>query len=114
MRLLDSSCSACWKSFCQLKDKPLEEEELRRAKDHLKGATLLSLEGSGQKMTSLARYHMYFGRHFTPQQLIELLEVVTAEQVQQIARECFQTGQLAVSIVGDLEGFDLTTGQLTI
>jgi predicted Zn-dependent peptidase len=100
--------------FRQLKEKPLEEEELRRAKDHLKGATLLSLEGSGQKMTSLARYHMYFNRHFTPQELIALLEGVTAEQVQQIARECFQTGQLAVSIVGDLEGFNLSAEQLAI
>jgi predicted Zn-dependent peptidase len=100
--------------FRQLKEKPLEEEELRRAKDHLKGATLLSLEGSGQKMTSLARYHMYFNRHFTPQELIALLEGVTAEQVQQIARECFQTGQLAVSIVGDLQDFNLTAAQLAI
>jgi len=100
--------------FRQLKEKPLEEEEVRRAKDHLKGATLLSLEGSGQKMTSLARYHMYFNRHFTPQELIALLESVTAEQVQQIARECFQSGQLAASIVGDLEGFKLSAAQLAI
>jgi predicted Zn-dependent peptidase len=100
--------------FRQLKEKPLEEEELRRAKDHLKGATLLSLEGSGQKMTSLARYHMYFNRHFTPQELITLLEAVTGEQVQEIARECFQSSQLAISIVGDLEGFNLAPQKLTI
>ena len=31
--------------FRRMKDEPLDEEELRRAKDHLKGATLLALEG---------------------------------------------------------------------
>ena len=56
--------------FRRLKDEPLDAEEMRRAKDHLKGATLLALESSGQRMTSLARYHIYFNRHFTPDELI--------------------------------------------
>ena len=51
--------------FRRMKDEPIAEEELRRAKDHLKGATLLALEGSGARMSSLARYHIYFDRHFT-------------------------------------------------
>ena len=78
--------------FQRLKSQPLDEEELRRAKDHLKGATLLALEGTGSRMNSLARYHIYFGRHFTAQELIEMLESVTAEEVQQIAEEVFQPG----------------------
>jgi predicted Zn-dependent peptidase len=98
----------------RMRDEPLTEEELRRAKDHLKGATLLSLEGSGSRMSSLARYHMYFNRHFTPQELIAMLESVTAEEVQQIARGFFQPDQVAASVVGNLNGFKLTREQLTI
>jgi predicted Zn-dependent peptidase len=99
--------------FRRLKDEPLGEEELRRAKDHLKGATLLALEGSGSRMNSLARYHLYFNRHFTPHELIETLEGVTAEQVQQIAREFFAPERLAASVVGNLNGFHLTRDQLS-
>jgi len=98
----------------RLKDEPLDEEELRRAKDHLKGATLLALEGSGQRMNSLARYHIYFGRYYSPTELIALLEGVTPEDVQQVAREFFQPGRLAASVVGNLNGFALTQDQLTI
>jgi predicted Zn-dependent peptidase len=98
--------------FRRLRDEPLDEEELRRAKDHLKGATLLALEGSGQRMSSLARYHIYFGRHFTPQELIVMLEAVTAEEVQQLAREFFEPARLAASVVGNLDGFQLTRDQL--
>jgi predicted Zn-dependent peptidase len=100
--------------FRHMRDEPLTEEELRRAKDHLKGATLLALEGSGSRMSSLARYHIYFDRHFTPQELIAMLESVTIEEIQTIAREFFQPDRLAASIVGNLNGFELARAQLTI
>jgi predicted Zn-dependent peptidase len=99
--------------FRRMRDEPIADEELRRAKDHLKGATLLSLEGSGARMSSLARYHMYFDRHFTPQELIAMLEAVTAEEVQAVAREFFQPGRIAASVVGNLNGFQLTREQLS-
>ncbi len=98
--------------FRKMRDEPIEAEELRRAKDHLKGATLLALEGSGARMSNLARYHMYFDRHFTSQELITMLEAVTAEEVQEIARELFQPGCIAASVVGNLNGFQLTREQL--
>src|SRR5215831_9668875 len=98
----------------RLRDERLTPDELRRAKDHLKGATLLALEGSGQRMNSLARYHMYFNRHFTPQELIAMLEAVTAEEVQQIAQEFFQSDRLAASVVGSLDGFSLSRANLVI
>ncbi len=98
--------------FHKMRDEPIEAEELRRAKDHLKGATLLALEGSGARMSNLARYHMYFDRHFTSKELIVMLEAVTAEEVQQIAQELFQPGRIAASVVGNLNGFQLTTEQL--
>jgi predicted Zn-dependent peptidase len=98
--------------FRKMRDEPIEAEELRRAKDHLKGATLLALEGSGARMSNLARYHMYFDRHFTPKELIAMLEEVTVEDVQRIAQELFQPGRIAASVVGNLNGFQLTRDQL--
>jgi len=98
--------------FRKMRDEPIEAEELRRAKDHLKGATLLALEGSGARMSSLARYHMYFDRHFTPQELITMLEAVSVEEVQRVAEELFQPGRIAASVVGNLNGFQLTRDQL--
>ena len=100
--------------FKRLRDEKLTDEELRRAKDHLKGATLLALESSGQRMNSLARYHMYFNRHFTAKELIEMLEAVTADEIQAIAKEFFQSERLAASVVGSLDEFQLTREQLVI
>jgi predicted Zn-dependent peptidase len=99
--------------FRKLKDELLTPEELRRSKDHLKGSTLLALESTGQRMNSLARYRLYFNRHFTPEELIAMLESVTPEEVREVARQFFQPERLAASVVGNLNGFDLTRSQLS-
>jgi predicted Zn-dependent peptidase len=99
--------------FRKLKDGLLTPEELRRSKDHLKGSTLLALESTGQRMNSLARYHLYFNRHFTPEELIGMLESVTPEEVRELARQFFQPERLAASVVGNLNGFNLTRSQLS-
>ncbi|MGH9736112.1 MAG: M16 family metallopeptidase [Candidatus Acidiferrales bacterium] len=99
--------------FRRLKDELLTPEELRRSKDHLKGSTLLALESTGQRMNSLARYHLYFNRHFTPEQLIAMLESVTPEDVREVASQFFQPERLAASVVGNLNGFQLTRSDLS-
>ena len=93
--------------FHSLTQGPVTESELRRAKDHLKGSLVLSLESSGSRMSSLARQEIYFGKFFTIEELQTAVEAVTREQIQQIARECFQPEKIAVSVVGPLNGFRL-------
>ena len=43
-----------------------------------------------------------------------MLESVTIEEIQVIAREFFQSDRLAASVVGNLNGFKLTRDQLAI
>ena len=45
---------------------PVSDEELRRAKDHLKGSLMLSLESTSSRMSNLARQEMYFGQLLHP------------------------------------------------
>ena len=48
-----------------LKRTPVPDDELKRAKDHLKGSLMLSLENTASRMSHLARQEIYFDRHFT-------------------------------------------------
>ena len=91
--------------FRRLKENPITEEELRRAKDHLKGSLLLSLESSGARMSNLARQELYFGRFFSTDDTSAAIEAVTREQVASLARELFQTEHIAATVLGKLEGF---------
>lgn len=98
--------------FRDLKEKPVSEEELRRAKDNLKGGALLALESSGARMRDLARQYIYFGQYVTPEERIAQMEAVTPEQVQQVAQEIFRPGRVSAAMLGNLNGFALTPKHL--
>ena len=80
-------------------------EELRRAKDHLKGSFMLGLESTSSRMGNLARQELYFPRFFTLDEMLESIEAVTAEQVQQIAREFFNPKNITLAVLGNLGDF---------
>jgi predicted Zn-dependent peptidase len=94
--------------FRRLKENSITDEELRRAKDHLKGSLLLSLESSGARMSNLARQELYFGRFFSMDETSTALEAVTREQVESLAQELFHTERIAGTVLGKLDGFRLT------
>jgi predicted Zn-dependent peptidase len=98
--------------FASLKDQLVSDEELRRAKDHLKGSLMLSLESTSSRMSNLARQEMYFGKFFTLDEIIASIEKVTREEIQEIAREFFQPDHISVTVLGNLNGFQLTREQL--
>jgi predicted Zn-dependent peptidase len=89
--------------FRQLKSETVADEELRRAKDHLKGSLMLSLESTSSRMSNLARQEMYFAKFFTLDELVESIEAVTADDVQRIARTFFDPKQIALTVLGNLE-----------
>src|SRR3979490_2346567 len=86
--------------FRNLKSAPVPEEELRRAKDQLKGSMMLSLESSTARMSNLARQEMYFDKFYGMDELIEKIEVVTSEELKNFADQFFQTESIAVTVLG--------------
>ena len=100
------------KEFRQLKEELVSPEELRRAKDHLKGSLMLSLESTSSRMSNLARQEMYFSRFFTLDELVESIEGVTDEDVRNVARTFFDSRQIALTILGNLEDFRITREDL--
>ena len=95
------------KEFKELKQDPIPEEEIRRAKDHLKGSLMLSLESTSSRMSNLARNEMYFGRFFSLDELVESIEAVTTDDVQRLARTFFDQKQIALTVLGNLDGFKI-------
>jgi predicted Zn-dependent peptidase len=75
-------------------------DELRRAKDHLKGSLVLNLESSASRMSHLARQFIFFGRDYTLDETTSAIEAVTAEDVQRLSNELFRDEGLAATVVG--------------
>jgi predicted Zn-dependent peptidase len=98
--------------FRELKSAPIPAEELRRAKDQLKGSLMLSLESSTSRMSNLARQQMYFERFFTMDETIEQIEAVRAEEVSEMSGQLFNRDQIAVTVLGNLDGLKLSRENL--
>jgi len=92
---------------------PVTEEELRRAKDHLKGSTVLGMESTSSRMGNLARQELYFKRFYSLDEMLERIERVTAAEVQALAQQFFDPKHMAVAMLGRLEGFRLRREDLT-
>ena len=90
--------------FRDLKAKPVPDEELRRAKEHLKGSLMLSLESTNSRMTNLARQQIFFGRFFSMDEMLASIEAVTAAEVQQLAADAFISEKLSLTVLGKVDG----------
>jgi len=93
--------------FQDLKQHVVPEDELRRAKDHLKGSFMLGLESTSSRMSNLARQEMYFKRFFTLDEMLESIESVTADGVQRVAQDLFQSKNITLAMLGNLGEFKL-------
>jgi predicted Zn-dependent peptidase len=63
-------------------------------------------------MSNLARQEMYFKRFFSLDEMLAAIEGVTREEMLTIAREFFDLEQMAVTVLGNLNGFRVTPALL--
>jgi predicted Zn-dependent peptidase len=97
-----------------VKSAPAPEAELRRAKDHLKGSLMLSLENTASRMSNIARQEIYFDRHFGLDETLEGIEKVTAPDVQRVASDLLSDDALAGTVLGPLEGWEYPAARLKL
>jgi predicted Zn-dependent peptidase len=86
----------------RLKEEPVPEAELKRAKDQLKSNIVLGLESSSSRMSNLARQAMYFGRFFSVDEIIAEVEAIDASTVQSLAQQLFRPEAIALTMLGNL------------
>jgi predicted Zn-dependent peptidase len=97
-----------------LRESPVPSDELQRAKDHLKGSLMLSLESTSNRMSQLAREELYFGRHFSLDELLAGFDAVAADDVMQVASDLFREGVSVATIVGPKPDATLSPARLRV
>jgi predicted Zn-dependent peptidase len=96
----------------RLKEQPMGDDELRRAKDHLKGSLMLGLESTSSRMSNLARQEMYFDRQFSLDETLRGVEAVTHADVQRVSDELFAPAGLAATVLGAVNGLEIPRERL--
>jgi len=98
----------------EIKRTSAPDAELRRAKDHLKGSLMLSLENTSSRMSHLARQEIYFDRQFGLDETLEGIEAVTANDVLRVAKDLFSNGSLAATVLGSVDGLQIPRDRLSL
>ena len=94
---------AVLKEIRDLKKNGITAEELKRAKDHLKGSLMLSLESTSSRMNRLAKHEMHLNSFLTMDDMIGAIEGVQHEQVQALVSEVLDEDHLALTTLGPLD-----------
>jgi predicted Zn-dependent peptidase len=91
------------KEIRELKKHGISLDELKRAKDHLKGSLMLSLESTSSRMNRLAKHEMHFGSFLTMNAMLEAIDQVRHEEVQVLVDEVLDEDGLALTTYGPLD-----------
>jgi predicted Zn-dependent peptidase len=91
------------REFRVLRAEGVMADELRLAKDHLKGSLMLSLESTSSRMTRIAKQELYFGRAFTLDEILADIERVTIADVKALG-ERLLAGPLSLVALGPKSG----------
>jgi predicted Zn-dependent peptidase len=81
----------------------VSEGELFRAKEHIKGSLLLSLESTSTRMIRLGRSELSLGRHLPTSEITARVDAVTLEEVHALARTLFAPERLALTVLGPVD-----------
>lgn len=77
-------------------------EEVEKAKRHLKGNLILGLESTNSRMNNIARQEIYFGRYFSPDEIIRAVDGVNLRQVKELADRLLGGDRTSLTAYGPL------------
>ena len=108
------ACEIIGRELVRLCEEGVSTEELKRAKEHVKGRLVLGLEATGARMTRLARGILFDVPLLSLDEMLARVDAVAPEQVAELARELYDPVGLAAACIGpDQEPFRSAVGQVS-
>lgn len=91
------------KELRELKKSGITEDELARARDHLKGSLMLGLESTSSRMNRLAKQEMHFATFLSMDAMLAAIAGVRLEEVQALLGQLLDEEHLALTTLGPLD-----------
>ena len=97
------ACGIIGRELGMLRDGGVTDDELDRAKEHVKGRMVLSLEASGARMSRLARAILFDVPLLSLDELLERVDGVTGDDLAELAAEFYDPERLSAACIGPSE-----------
>jgi predicted Zn-dependent peptidase len=89
--------------YKDLKEKKITPKELKKAKDYLRGTMSLSLDASDTQASFFAMQEVMGQKLLTPEEKLKLIDKVTINDINKIAKDIFAPEKLNLSVIGPIE-----------
>ncbi len=97
---VDKAIQIILKHYKLLKSKKINEKELRKAKEYIKGKTILGMEASDNQASFYAFQELLTNKILTLEQKFAKIEAVTANDIQRVAKDIFRPEKLNLALIG--------------
>ncbi|RJQ49079.1 MAG: insulinase family protein [Nitrospiraceae bacterium] len=87
--------------------KTINHDELQRAKAQLKGNLILALESTSNKMTNIAKQEIYYGKYYSPTEVIKMVEAITLDELKALAQKLMNRNHFALTVYGPVNDGDV-------
>lgn len=82
----------------------LNETELKRAKNQLKGNIILGLELTSSRMNNIARQEIYYGRYYSPKEIMKKIDSISLNQIRELAERLVKKEWFSLTVYGPVHG----------
>ncbi|HET6369879.1 MAG TPA: pitrilysin family protein, partial [Nitrospiria bacterium] len=89
------------REFKKIRQKGVDKAELMKAKNHIKGSLMLSMESTSARMSKLAKEEIYFGRYFTLEEVLGEIDKVEGT-IQKLAYDLFNPAYYSLTALGEV------------
>jgi predicted Zn-dependent peptidase len=89
----------------EVAEKGLTEEELERAKSHMRGSLVLSVEDTSARMNRLGKSEIAHGEVITLDEVLDRIDAVTADDARAVAEEVL-TRPRSLTVIGPFDDND--------
>jgi predicted Zn-dependent peptidase len=89
--------------YKKISEKKASEKELQKAKDFIKGRSVMSFESSDEVAMFFVDQEALKGKIMTMEKIFEKIDAVTPEDIQRVAKDIFRENNLNLAVIGPQE-----------
>jgi predicted Zn-dependent peptidase len=97
---VEEACRIIAAELERLRSEPISDEELARAKEHVKGRLVLSSESTAARMSRNARAVLFDTPLYSLDEMIEKVDAVSVDDVTELAGELYAAERLSAACIG--------------
>ena len=97
---VEKAISIILKEYKKIVEEKVSEDELKKAKDYIKGRSILNMEESNAQATFYGAQELLENKLLTLEEKFAKIEAVTADDAQRVAKDIFRPEKLNLALIG--------------